>query len=98
MFEPIGEDMEILIIEVIDSKEKNGCEQEYKKGKRWIIKDNTIPGGFCVGGLSALLPWITCIKYNANIPWENNNEIKICCTDPDHPVTFQIRKEIIDGK
>lgn len=79
-----------LCIEVKDLKNKVGCEKNYKVGQRWEMVDNSLPGGICIGAMSALLPWITCIKYNAKMPWTKPNQIEVCCTDPDHPIVFEI--------
>lgn len=85
--------MENIIIKVIAKNGGNGCEANYKVGDSWKMEDGMLPGGICVGAMSALLPWITCIKYNANIPWSEPKKITVCCTDPDYPVVFEIRRE-----
>ena len=66
------------------------CEMHYYKGKKWIMQDQDLPGGICIGAMSALLPWITCIKYDATLYWEKKGEVTVCCTDADYPVTFKI--------
>ncbi len=66
------------------------CEMCYHKGQKWIMDSQGLPGGICIGAMSALLPWITCIKYDAKLYWENHGEVTVCCTDADYPVTFKI--------
>lgn len=85
--------MSRIIIEVIEKKGGTGCENTYRIGQKWEINGSSLPGGICIGAMSALLPWITCIKYGARMPWSEPGHINVCCTDPDHPVVFEIRYE-----
>ncbi|MDF9844145.1 MULTISPECIES: TIGR04076 family protein [unclassified Paenibacillus] len=84
--------MKKLKIEVIEKRGPAGCENNYQVGQTWIMEDNCVPEGFCIGVLSALLPWFTCALYDASIPWSNDGSIEVCCTDPDHPVVFRINE------
>ena len=85
--------MSKIRISVLHTPSPELCECKYTYNKHWIIEDTTLPGGICIGAISALLPWITCIKYKASMPWTEDGVIKVCCTDPDHPVTFEIKLE-----
>lgn len=85
--------MSKVVIEVVDMKGGPGCENKYIVGQKWEMSGSVMPGGLCIGLMSALLPWITCAKYGARVPWSQPNKINICCTDPDHPVIFEIRYE-----
>lgn len=78
-----------VIISVISCPDER-CECHYHKGDSWEMNSFQIPGGLCVGAMSALLPWLTCIKYGAHIPWSKNGKIEVCCSDADYPVTFQL--------
>lgn len=83
------EEMKKIQIEVISDVDPR-CEMNYYKGKKWIMDGQDLPAGICIGAMSALLPWITCIKYDATLYWEKKGEVKVCCTDADYPVTFKI--------
>ena len=83
------EEMNKIQIEVISDVDPR-CEMCYKKGQKWIMDGQGIPGGICIGAMSALLPWITCIKYDAKLYWEKEGEVSVCCTDADYPVKFKI--------
>lgn len=77
-------------IKVIQTVSPELCECHYQVNDEWNMTDTTLPEGICIGAMSALLPWITCIKYQAKMPWTAEGKIKVCCTDPDHPVVFEI--------
>lgn len=85
--------MSKIKISVAHTPSSELCECKYVKDQNWIVDGATLPGGICIGAMSALLPWITCIKYKASMPWTKDGKIKVCCTDPDHPVTFEIKLE-----
>lgn len=78
--------IQIEVMSDVDSR----CEMCYHKGQKWIMEDQGLPGGICIGAMSALLPWITCIKYDAELYWEKKGEVNVCCTDSDYPVKFKI--------
>ena len=78
-------------IKVVHTPSSELCECNYVQDDSWVFDGATLPGGICIGAMSALLPWITCIKYDASMPWTERGRINVCCTDPDHPVTFEIK-------
>ncbi len=84
-------------IEVVSVPDKR-CECKYVKGMTWVMDGPELPGGLCIGAMSALLPWITCIKYDATMPWTKKGEIEVCCTDADYPVKFKIKIANDDDK
>ena len=47
--------MNKIQIEVVSDVDPR-CEMYYKKGQKWIMDGQDLPGGICIGAMSALLP------------------------------------------
>ncbi len=72
--------------------QKGTCVFEHKVGDEWIV-GGTAPAGLCLPALSALLPFITALRFGGSFYWESNPDVTtFACPDVANPVVFELRR------
>jgi uncharacterized repeat protein (TIGR04076 family) len=80
-----------IIAKVIS--QKGTCQAGHRVGDEFIIGQTT-PEGMCSWAFAAVFPYAEAIEFGGVFPWESSpGKARVCCTDPDNPVVFELRRE-----
>jgi len=71
---------------------RDRCPNGHKVGEEHVVRRKS-PGGICLGSLSAVLPYLTALRYGASFPWEDEEGvITIGCPDHENCVVWRLER------
>lgn len=81
------------VAEVTVKSQDGTCHFGHKVGDKIVFNGRTIKGRICYSALTTLLPRIYAIRFNAEFPWEKDqNAVYGVCPDHENHVVFEIRR------
>jgi uncharacterized repeat protein (TIGR04076 family) len=70
------------------------CPNGNKVGDRIEISSGQVTGIKCPSAFNSIYPTVCAMRYGAELPWLKDKNIAVSqCPDPEHCVTFEIRRE-----
>lgn len=71
---------------------KGTCHFGHKVGDKVYLDGKKIRGDVCYWALSAILPRIIAMRFDAKLHWVKNDVDYGCCSDPKNLVIFEIKR------
>jgi len=73
--------------------QKGICDRGNKVGDQWIVKNDKLPKGMCVGAFSAMYPFMRVLMEGGSFSWRTDPDVvHVACIDPDTPVYYELRR------
>jgi len=70
------------------------CPSGNKVGDKIEVARGKVTGVKCPDAFNSMYPTIFAMRYGAELPWLEDKNVAIAqCPDPEHCVTFEIRRE-----
>lgn len=79
-------------IEIVEIHGSGRCSIGLDVGRTWLVESPSVPAGMCMWAWSALMPFLTPLRFGGALPWEDDPmTARVCCPDPENTVVFRLR-------
>lgn len=79
--------VKVKVVEIIGNGK---CPLGLKVGDSFLIEGAEMPAGFCSWAFNSIFPFLTVLRFGGRLPWEKEEEARVCCPDPHNPVVFEL--------
>ena len=87
-----GSKIRVRIVEIMG---KGRCPFGHKVGEEFELPEDS--GKLCAAAMHVIYPYARVLQFGGEFPWEIKRDRKgrtrICCSDPDNPVVFEVCRE-----
>ena len=69
------------------------CPSGNKVGDRIELARGKVTGIKCASAFNSIYPTIFAMRYGADMPWLKEDVAVVQCPDPEHCLTFEVKRE-----